>query len=134
MMASSKFAGRWQDVINEMQGLNPRFGGISVNPEEIENAVVRNNQNQMIAGGLIPRIGNRLNKFGEQFTGNVPGLTSTSSVTNPGDTSRWDDVAMGLIQAGGRVAPVAGALWFGLNAGNTAAGTIEDARRRGYIK
>jgi hypothetical protein len=85
-------------------------------------------------GGILPaigkRIGSRVFKFGNQFVDNVPGLSSIGTAT--GDKA--DDIAGAAIQAGGRVLPILGAAWYGINAGPTAAGTLDDARKKGLIK
>jgi len=85
------------------------------------------------AGNLLPlmrKLGSRVYKFGEQYADNVPGLSAL------GEYAEDDSVgtAGALIQAGGRVMPLAGAFWLGINAGPTSAGTLEDARKKGYIK
>ena len=85
-------------------------------------------------GGFLPavgkRIGNRAFKFGNQFIDNIPGLSSMSTVTN----DKADDIAGAAIQAGGKVLPILGAAWYGINAGPTAAATLDDARKKGLIK
>ena len=79
---------------------------------------------------LLRKLGSRIGKFGEQYVDNVPGLSSLGQAT--GDDT--DSAAGAAIQAGGRVLPILGAAWLGLNAGPTAAGTLEDARVRGYVR
>jgi hypothetical protein len=85
-------------------------------------------------GGILPavgkRIGSRAFKFGNQFIDNIPGLSTMSTVTN----DKADDIAGAAIQAGGRVLPILGAAWYGINAGPTAAATLDDARKKGLIK
>jgi hypothetical protein len=85
-------------------------------------------------GGILPAIGKKIGarafKFGNQFVDNIPGLSSMSTVTN----DKADDIAGAAIQAGGRVLPILGAAWYGINAGPTAAGTLDDARKKGLIR
>jgi len=85
-------------------------------------------------GGFLPGIGKlvgrRALKFGNQFIDNIPGLSSMSTVSN----DKADDIAGAAIQAGGRVLPILGAAWYGINAGATAAGTLDEARKKGLIK
>jgi hypothetical protein len=79
---------------------------------------------------LLKKIGARAYKFGEQYVDNIPGLSSLGEYSKDDSTG----TAGALIQAGGRVLPLAGAFWLGINAGPTSAGTLEEARRKGYIK
>ena len=91
------------------------------------------------AGGLFPGLtkvlGKRLYKFGEQFVDNVPGLSSIG--TNPltgREEDQFNNLAGAAIQAGGKVLPMLGAGWVGINAGASKAMTLDDARRLGYVK
>jgi hypothetical protein len=79
---------------------------------------------------LMRKLGSRVYKLGEQYADNIPGLSSL------GEYSTDDSVgtAGALIQAGGRVLPLAGAAWLGINAGPTSAGTLEEARKKGYMR
>jgi hypothetical protein len=79
---------------------------------------------------LLRKLGSRAYKLGEQYVDNIPGLSSLGE--NSEDESLG--TAGALIQAGGRVLPLAGTFWFGINAGPTAAGTLDEARRRGYTR
>lgn len=95
-----------------------------------DNADIENSMQFMVPGGLLKKVGSRAYKLGEQYVDNIPGLSSL------GENSKDDSIgtAGALIQAGGRVLPLAGAFWMGINAGPTAAGTLDEARKKGYIR
>ncbi len=90
------------------------------------------------AGGLFPNltktIGRRAYKFGEQFSDNLPGLSSIGSNPITREDDMFNNMAGAAIQSGGRVLPILGAAYMGLNAGTTRAGTLEEARRLGLLK
>jgi hypothetical protein len=79
---------------------------------------------------LMKKLGSRVYKLGEQYADNVPGLSALGEYS----TDESVGTAGALIQAGGRVFPMAGAAWLGINAGPTSAGTLDEARKRGYLR
>jgi hypothetical protein len=124
----------FQNVINKLRnalGPNPTV--------ELQNTYLNDQTPQEFAsfrtieeqGNLFPifmqKLGKRMYKFGEQYVDNIPGLSSFSTENNPDMGT-----AGALIQAGGRVLPLAGAAMMVLNAGPTAAGTLEEARKKGF--
>jgi len=84
--------------------------------------------------GLNKVVGKRLYKIGEQFVDNVPGLSSLGTNPITGEADQFNNLAGSAIQAGGRILPVLGAAWYGVNAGPAKAMTLDDARRLGYLK
>ena len=78
----------------------------------------------------MKKLGSRVYKFGEQYADNVPGLSALGEYS----TDESVGTAGALIQAGGRVFPLAGAAWLGINAGPTSAGTLDEARKKGYLR
>lgn len=143
-MNNLKLAGKWKDDIEGLQkylygnetfdapiaGVNPYF------KDRNQETYIRNNTETEIANllpfvkPLLKKGASRIYKLGEQYADNVPGLSSLGEGANDDSIG----TAGALIQAGGRIFPLAGALWLGINAGQTSAGTLEDAQKRGYVK
>lgn len=126
----------FQNILNKLQnalGPNPTV--------EVKNTYLNDQTPQEFAsfrtieeqGNIFPsimqKLGKRMYKFGEQYVDNIPGLSSFSTEDNPDMGT-----AGALMQAGGRVLPLAGAAMMVLNAGPTAAGTLEEARKKGLFK
>jgi hypothetical protein len=79
---------------------------------------------------FMGRAARRLVTLGKQQVDNVPGLNAIAT----GQEDQLPNLAGALIQAGGRVLPLAGIAIQTLNAGPTGAATLEEARRKGWLK
>ena len=79
---------------------------------------------------FIGRAAKRLVTLGKQQIDNVPGLNAIAT----GQEDEMSNISGALIQAGGRFLPLAGIAIQTLNAGPTAAGTLEEARKRHLVK
>jgi hypothetical protein len=79
---------------------------------------------------LIGRAARRLGILGKQQVDNIPGLNSIAT----GQEDQMSNISGALIQAGGRFLPLAGIAIQTLNAGPTGADTLEDARKKGWVR
>ena len=79
---------------------------------------------------LIGKAARRLVTLGKQQVDNVPGLNAIAT----GQEDQLPNLAGALIQAGGRFLPLAGITIQTLNAGPTGAATLEEARKKGWLK
>jgi hypothetical protein len=79
---------------------------------------------------LIGKAARRLVTLGKQQVDNVPGLNAIAT----GQEDETPNLTGALIQAGGRFLPLAGIAIQTLNAGPTRAGTLDEARRLGWLK
>jgi hypothetical protein len=79
---------------------------------------------------LIGKAARRLVTLGKQQVDNVPGLNAIAT----GQEDKMPNLSGALIQAGGRFLPLAGITIQTLNAGPTRAGTLDEARRMGWLK
>jgi hypothetical protein len=79
---------------------------------------------------FMGRAAKRLVTLGKQQVDNVPGLNAIAT----GQEDQLPNITGALIQAGGRVLPLAGIALQTLNAGPTGAATLDEARRKGWMK
>ena len=79
---------------------------------------------------LIGKAARRLVTLGKQQVDNVPGLNAIAT----GQEDVMPNLTGALIQAGGRFLPLAGIAIQTLNAGPTRSGTLDEARRMGWVK